>query len=267
MTSPTRSILATDLDGTLLRSDGTVSDRTRQHIEAAATNGVDLVFVTGRPIHFLEDIIETTGHDGVVLCANGAMVASLATMQPLRVHTMQADDTRQIATVLSDMDPDAEFRVMLHREELAPLRLVERGPVAARRLHELLEDGWLAYKMAVISAQENHTSDAFLAQIVPHVGHLGELTHSSPHYPLVEIGPRGVHKGSALEQYAAELGLTADQVHAVGDMPNDLPMLTWAGTSYAVANAHPRVHAVVDRTLPSNDDDGVGELLEHLLTQ
>lgn len=266
MTATTGSLLATDLDGTLLRSDGTVSARTRQHLDEAASAGIDLVFVTGRPIHFLDGIAEATGHNGLVLCANGAMVASLDTLTPLLVRTMAADDTRQIATTLADLDAQAEFRVMMHREGEAPLRVVDRGKVAERKLHDLLGDGWLAYKMAVISGREDDTSDEYLAQIVPHVSHLGELTHSSPKYPLVEIGPRGVHKGSALQWYAEERGLSAHDVHAVGDMPNDLPMLRWAGHSYAVANAHPQVRDLVDRTLPSNDDDGVASLLAELLT-
>lgn len=267
MSEASRSMLATDLDGTLLRRDGTVSERSRAHIEAATEGGVDLVFVTGRPIHFLDGVAEATGHRGVVLCANGAMMTSLDTMQPLRVHTMAAEETAEITQALLDVDPGAEFRVMLHRPDSHPMRVIEHGTNAARVLTEMLTDGWLAYKIAVISAREGHTSDAFLAETAPHVAHLGELTHSSPHYPLIEIGPRGVHKGSALAQYAAERGLEAHHVHAVGDMPNDLPMLDWAGTSYAVANAHPDVHAAVDRTLASNEEDGVADLLAELLNR
>jgi Cof subfamily protein (haloacid dehalogenase superfamily) len=267
MTNMSRSLLATDLDGTLLRSDGTVSDRSREQIANAAGSGLGLVFVTGRPVHFLEGIADTTGHRGVALCANGAMVTSLATLEPILVRTMAPEDTTQIAHTLADLDPHAEMRVMLHREGQAPLRVVEKGGHAARVLTEILTDGWQAYKMAVISARQGHTSDAFLDEVLPHIGHLGEITHSSPAYPLIEIGPRGVHKGSALEQYAADLGLTAEHVHAVGDMPNDLPMLSWAGTSYAVANAHPQVREATHRTLPSNDDDGVAQLLAELLNQ
>jgi hydroxymethylpyrimidine pyrophosphatase-like HAD family hydrolase len=63
----------------------------------------------------------------------------------------------------------------------------------------------------------------------------------------------------------ADLGVDASQVVAVGDQPNDLPMLEWAGRSYAVANAHPEVLAAVDHVTASNDDDGVAQVLESLL--
>ena len=59
----------------------------------------------------------------------------------------------------------------------------------------------------------------------------------------------GVSKASALAELCDEHGIGAADVVAFGDMPNDLPMLTWAGRSYAVANAHPEVLAAVDRTV------------------
>ena len=71
-------------------------------------------------------------------------------------------------------------------------------------------------------------------------------------------------KASALADLAARRGLTPADVVAFGDMPNDLPMLAWAGTSYAVANAHPDVLAAVDHVIGAVDDDGVAEILETL---
>jgi hydroxymethylpyrimidine pyrophosphatase-like HAD family hydrolase len=59
-------------------------------------------------------------------------------------------------------------------------------------------------------------------------------------------------------------GVAAREVVAFGDMPNDVPMLTWAGTSYAMANAHPDVLAAVTHTTGRNDDDGVAMVLERL---
>jgi hydroxymethylpyrimidine pyrophosphatase-like HAD family hydrolase len=82
---------------------------------------------------------------------------------------------------------------------------------------------------------------------------------------LVEIAPRGATKAGTLAWLCARLGIGAEDVVAFGDMPNDLPMLTWAGTAYAVANAHADVLAVVDRVTASNDEDGVAVALEVLL--
>jgi hydroxymethylpyrimidine pyrophosphatase-like HAD family hydrolase len=96
------------------------------------------------------------------------------------------------------------------------------------------------------------------------VCHLVEPTHSNGR-GLVEMGALGVSKATTLARFAEERGIAADEVVAFGDMPNDLPMLAWAGTAYAVANAHPLVLQAVRNTTASNDDDGVAQVIEQLL--
>jgi hydroxymethylpyrimidine pyrophosphatase-like HAD family hydrolase len=82
---------------------------------------------------------------------------------------------------------------------------------------------------------------------------------------LAEISALGVTKAAALGVWCAARGIDSADVFAFGDMPNDLPMLTWAGRSFAVANAHPDVLEIVDEVCASNDDDGVAQVLEGAL--
>jgi hypothetical protein len=84
---------------------------------------------------------------------------------------------------------------------------------------------------------------------------------------LLEVSGPGITKAFSLERMAAGQGIDREQVVAFGDMPNDLPMLAWAGTGVAVANAHPEVLAVADEVTASNDDDGVALVVERLLAQ
>jgi hydroxymethylpyrimidine pyrophosphatase-like HAD family hydrolase len=79
---------------------------------------------------------------------------------------------------------------------------------------------------------------------------------------LAEISAAGVTKAAALGEWCRTQGIDPADVFAFGDMPNDLPMLTWAGQSFGVANAHPDVLAMVDEVCASNDDDGVARVLE-----
>jgi hydroxymethylpyrimidine pyrophosphatase-like HAD family hydrolase len=74
----------------------------------------------------------------------------------------------------------------------------------------------------------------------------------------------GVTKASTLELLCAELGVGREDVVAFGDMPNDVAMLEWAGTAYAMGNAHPLAKAAADRVAPPNDEDGVAQVLEEL---
>jgi hydroxymethylpyrimidine pyrophosphatase-like HAD family hydrolase len=84
---------------------------------------------------------------------------------------------------------------------------------------------------------------------------------------LVEISAAGVTKAFALERLCRRLGIAADEVVAVGDMPNDLAMLDWAGTAVAVANATPEVLEAADEVTAANTDDGVALLLERILAR
>ena len=116
----------------------------------------------------------------------------------------------------------------------------------------------------LLARHEELSSDEMLAAARSAVPEGAELTHSSSD-GLLEISAVGVSKASGLATVCAELSVDAADVVAFGDMPNDLPMLAWAGRGVAVANAHPEVLAAVDHVTASNDDDGVAQVLESLL--
>ena len=119
--------------------------------------------------------------------------------------------------------------------------------------------------LKLLARHEAMTPDELVAVARAVVGDLVEVTHSATESALLEISAAGVSKASGLARFATSRGIDAADVVAFGDMPNDLPMLTWAGTSYAMANAHPSVRAVSDHLAPANDDDGVAQVIEALL--
>jgi hydroxymethylpyrimidine pyrophosphatase-like HAD family hydrolase len=94
---------------------------------------------------------------------------------------------------------------------------------------------------------------------------LGEAVFSEPRWRLLEIGATGVTKATTLALLAAEHGLGPDDVVAFGDMPNDVPMLRWAGRGYAMGGGHPEAIAAADAVAPPCDEDGVAQVLESLL--
>jgi hydroxymethylpyrimidine pyrophosphatase-like HAD family hydrolase len=116
----------------------------------------------------------------------------------------------------------------------------------------------------VLGRREGVASDDLLAAARAAIADgLATATHSSID-GLLEINGYGVTKASTLERYVTARGLSAQDVIAFGDMPNDVEMLAWAGHAVAVANAHDEVLAVVDEVTASNDDDGVAQVLERL---
>ena len=93
------------------------------------------------------------------------------------------------------------------------------------------------------------------------------VTHSTTQTVLLEMSRRDTSKATGLAALAEHHGIRQADVIAIGDMPNDLPMLRWAGTGLAVGNAHPRVLAEVGsaNVIGTNADGGVAALIERLL--
>ena len=122
---------------------------------------------------------------------------------------------------------------------------------------------WDEPAVKVLVGVDSGEHEALHDVVVSAVGDAAVATWSMP--GLIEISASGVTKAAALAEVCAELGVPAGDVVAFGDMPNDVAMLEWAGTAYAVANAHASVLAVADHVAPSNDDDGVAQVLARLL--
>ena len=99
------------------------------------------------------------------------------------------------------------------------------------------------------------------AALAGHVGGDGDITYSTNN-GLIEIVPRGISKATGIDEIAAPLGITAGDVITFGDMPNDVPMLRWAGHGVAMGNAHPDALAAADEVTTSNSDDGLARVLE-----
>jgi Cof subfamily protein (haloacid dehalogenase superfamily) len=256
-------VVATDLDGTVVRSDGTISARTRRALEAVADAGAMVVIVTGRPPRWLRGIAEATGHHGLAICANGAIVWDLHAESVVASYPIDVSTVRDIVSSLRTEIPELGFAIESVSEQFGhepgyrPRWATDEQTVVAE-LEALLSEP----VAKLLARHEGLTADQLLARARSVVAdELASLTHSSRD-GLLEISAAGVTKASTLTAVCAEHGYGPDDVVAFGDMPNDLPMLAWAGHSVAVGNAHPEVLGAVDELTASNDDDGVALVLE-----
>jgi Cof subfamily protein (haloacid dehalogenase superfamily) len=256
-------VVATDLDGTIVRSDGTISARTRTALTAAEAAGVMVIIVTGRPPRWLHGIAQDTGHHGLAICANGALVYDLHTEEVVESHPLEVADARRLVDELRAAIPGLAFGVesvdvgFAHEPAYQPRWTTDANTVVAE-IETLLSTP----VAKLLGRHEGMGSDELLARARAVVGEqLATLTHSSRD-GLLEISAAGISKASTLETVCAARGFIAADAIAFGDMPNDLPMLAWAGQSVAVANAHPEVLAAADEVTASNDEDGVAQVLE-----
>ena len=261
MTAP--RLVATDLDGTLLRSDGTVSDRTARVLAALDAAGVPVVFVTGRPLRWMEVVRAHVGAHGLAVCANGGVVLALRTDEVLLARPIPVDAGAAVAADLRAAMPEVRFAV-----ESAEGFAMEAGYPATFRPPPgtPVEPVELLVRREPVKLMAKHPGlepDAFLA-VVDEVA-AGRMTATrSGATAMVELSAAGVTKASTLALLSERFGVRAEEVVAFGDMPNDLPMLAWAGRSFAVAGAHPSLDAVVTDRAAGNDEDGVAAALETL---
>lgn len=258
------AVVASDLDGTLLRSDLSLSVRTGTAVRALRTNGIGFVMVTARPPRMVDHLAHLVDDSGIVICGNGAFVYDVATRTVLAEHTMTVDVLAALIADLRDGVPGITFGFEradgLALEEVHHTDYAQPG-ARMGRAEDLIEDG----PVGKLLARAPHLDpDDFIAAVTRTIGERATLAYSGAS-GLAEISALGVTKAVALQQWCDERHVSASSVWACGDMPNDLPMLGWAGVSVAVANADPAVRDSADLVAPANDDDGVAAVLEHLV--
>ncbi|AOP50808.1 Cof-type HAD-IIB family hydrolase [Streptomyces lydicus] len=279
-------LIATDLDGTLLHDDKTVSDRTIAALAAAERAGIEVFFVTGRPARWMGVVSDHVHGHGLAICANGAAVVDLHRGgRIVEVSPLERTIALDVVDALRDAAPGTSFAVErtsgIHYEPQYPPLLLDPAAVVAPA-EKLLAEDFVTPPAATGSAGDDAPAfpdqpvikllahhpdlepDAFLALARTVAGHLASFTRSSP-TALLEISGPGVSKAGTLAHCCAERGIAPEEVVAFGDMPNDMEMLAWAGTSYAMANAHPEVLAATTARTASNNDDGVAVVIEQLV--
>lgn len=269
--------MATDLDGTFLRNDLSVSPRTAKAVAALTSRNIPVVPVTARQPIGLRALaadagLDTfNGFDGWAVCSNGGLVVDMATGRRLLEASIAVSAQSALVAALAEVLPGAlfvsvrnggeEFVAQQGYGDLADLRDHKRDPatMGTHTLEQVLAEPSLKF-----IARHPTVPAPDLLEVVLGLGLTGfGATHSGA--PFVEIMPEAVSKASGLAALCAELGIERDEVLAFGDAPNDVELVSWAGVGVAVANAAPQVRAVSNHVTSTNEEDGVAEVLEELL--
>lgn len=255
-------VVACDLDGTLLRSDGTASERTRRALAACEQAGALVVLCTARPSRWVRPVAAALGGRPLAVCDNGALVWDFTTDALIDEAAIGPDAALAVVIALEREFPGGAWAVERltgfgHEPAYQPRWPVPDGTVVAE-VRQLLDQP----SVKLMFTHGSFTADEMLGPARVAVAGRAELTHSNSGGGLLEISATGVTKATALARVCAARRIGAADVIAFGDMPNDLAMLEWSGRSVAVANAHPAVLAAASQTTTSNDEDGVARVLE-----
>jgi alkylation response protein AidB-like acyl-CoA dehydrogenase/hydroxymethylpyrimidine pyrophosphatase-like HAD family hydrolase len=259
--------VAIDLDGTILRSDGTISARTVAALARVGAAGARFVVATGRRPRHAMAVLGRFGYQGSVICANGALIYDTkdarVTVERLIPARRLAEAAARLRAAIPGLGIAVEYADSQVRDGV-----YEPGAWGSKEPVPRLRDAQLFGRDAVriLGRHPSLSADELLALAAPAAGQIVSVYHSGG-LRLLEAVAAGVSKGTALAALAGRLGIAPRDVVAFGDMVNDLPMLAWAGTSYGVANAHPAVLAAVDHVTGGNDEDGVAAVIEQLFPE
>lgn len=260
--------IATDLDGTLLRSDNSVSNRTRDAIEAAEAQGMLVVLATGRPPRWIPPVVDEIGERGLVVCANGASVYDPARHELVERTDLDPDVVRGLIRDLRSAFPEAVFSVEQGMDFAVDVAILGAKPEFRRIFPDapiVPIESRLDQPVTKLICRLPPPGDPtvpVLAQEI--VGARGKVTHSTQP-SFLEISRPDVHKAATVERLLGDAGIDPVAVAAFGDMPNDIELLRWAGLGVAMQNAAPPVKEAADEVTLTNDDDGVAVVVERIL--
>ncbi|WP_330271651.1 HAD family hydrolase [Lentzea sp. NBC_00516] len=260
------ALVASDVDGTILGTNEQVSEYTAGVVGRVLAAGTPFVLVSGRPPRWMPHIAGALGVTGYAVCANGAVLYDISEdrviwqrgISPVRlIDLVHALDTAiPGCAVAAERVGERAADVQTFVAEKEYRHAWPEGHEVASRAETL---GHPAIKLLVRRVEMTSAEMASAATAV--LGDEFAITYST-NAGLIEVSERDVTKATGLADVCARLEVATEDVIAFGDMPNDIPMLRWAGHGVAMANAHHELLEVADEVTATNDQNGVAQVLE-----
>ena len=280
-------LIALDLDGTLLNSQGVVTERNRRAIDEARGRGVRVALVTGRRFRDARPLAQELGLDVPVIAHNGALTKHARTLETVAAHLLPLDAARAVlrtgreagADALVSVDPEGTGLLVYDHisddnQSLAKYiawsrRVVGDDPETVVRRVPSLEKYLNAAPVHVAFSgtceKMEHLDNILQRELGPRIKSLLTL-YPRQDFALLDVIHPEASKGAGLAAVAAEQNLTREEVMAVGDNLNDLEMLHYAGTGVRMGNAEARLHSFENfHVTATNDEDGVAAAIERFI--
>lgn len=235
-------LVALDMDGTLLNDDGIVSNYTKNVINQALNEDIEIVLSTGRPLQMCASYAEELKLTSYIITSNGAEIWT-GDHKLLERHTL---DAHKIESLWELGDQNNYHMWIVATDEI----FVNRRRPENFHQHEWLKIGY---------GNLDEPAKQFLLEQLQDDKSI-EITNSS--LTNIEINKAGVNKAKAIRSICKELGISMENVMAAGDSLNDLKMIEQVGVGVAVANAQQLIIETADYVTDTNNDDGVAKAIE-----
>ena len=273
MNKPEIRLVAIDLDGTLLRRDKTISERTIQAIQAALAQGCQVIFCTGRSRSQFQDYLALFPTLRYAVSSGGAVVYDVHSWEKVITNELDPDLTEQILQVGESLDCFPFLSVDGRTLYSQPLRSQAVSYGLGAYLYELehfdtpVPDVYQWYRESPqpVQAVSLYFREEWPREVVRKALRDLPVYMSFPPEPAVEVSSVHADKGRALSALCARLHIPVEQTLAIGDSDNDLPVLRTAGISVAMGNAPEDVKQMADHITADCDEEGVALALEHFV--
>lgn len=266
-------LVITDMDGTLLHSDKSVSDYTLDVIKRIRQKGIEFTICTGRSYAWLGDYVPHLGITCPLIGSNGCEIVDGGTGESLYTASLGFENAAKaigycmdykldffcetpdgwiIPNYISNMDPFPGFYPDLPLNGFSmdkTIRVKDKSQLERLTVFKVVV--WITY------GNEGELMRELASQMTG-----VELLHSAR--DIYEILPENNNKGKSFLKLCDIMGIAPSECCALGDFDNDLPMLKAAGISVAVANAPSRIRDAVDYVTDTNNNDGVAKALNKI---
>lgn len=280
-------MIVIDLDGTLLRRDGTVSAGNRAAVARARAAGVAVIIATGRALVESRRAMHAINHEDLLIAAGGSLLCCVKSGRTVQRRVMPRETVRRATDalighghkvlILKDSHATGYDYLVLGPGELDPASRwwFEQLPVAVRFVEHLDEDpnpddtvraAVVAHGVELSSIALDLKSQLGDSVFLQHWPAVTETHATGADTHLLEVFSPNVNKWTMIEQLCETRSIDPARVAAIGDGLNDVEMLRESGIGIAMANADPRAAAAADITTGDHHDDGVAEAIELILS-
>lgn len=259
-------LIAADMDGTLLDSEGKITPKTEEYIRKAAEKGIYFTPSTGRPMSGVEKFRSQLPMNAPVITYNGAMIVAGNGKDVLFSQTVDGDDAAKVfelgkkfGTTICVWSQNQLYANEINERVLDYRKLSGIYPIKYDDPADLIAQGITK----ILWTDEIPRINQFLSEIPPELIPGTTFCTSKPIF--LEFFSKKVSKAVALQKVCELVGIDISETIAVGDGQNDLPMLRAAGLGVAMGNAKQEIKDQCGYVTSSNDDDGIADMIEKLL--
>ena len=262
----TIKLIALDIDGTLTNQLYAVSEKNRMSIKRAEQAGIIVMLATGRGRIATRPIWKDLDLHGPSIQFGGAMITDIDSEQVIKLYELAPEVIREVLEFSNEIDARAQIYV----DDVVILEKMNsfaEGYIGRHHLPFVVDPDIRTKTFhnvpKILAFAETGREEKLFQLYRERFSGIAQVSRSNPHF--IEINCLGVTKATALEDIAQMFGIRREEIAAVGDNYLDREMIEWAGLGVCMENGADEVKAIADLVIPSCDDDGVSDFIEHTI--